>query len=507
MTHEIKLPKYEVVFYFIVWTSGVLYSLYHLYLAGSYFDYVEDRHGDFAPGWSWIERKQDISDDEWIIWIPLLKRLIPWLTAHLLIAQLMKYYKFNSTVICSWYIFITSMFLYNYFGVNGMIIMFIQPSLSCLLISIGSIPFAYYILLGCIIFAQVTSAFTTLLRDWANFDDKQYYMMTVSIFWVQLRCICCTVDEINNYKHQNIQGFLKNLIRITAYYFYLPTLLLGPFFLYSNFIKGVNEPFNNWTLKRSLIFIKNMSKYVFWIFFTELSLHFIYCNAFRYHPKVVSILNGWAFHGLGYSMGQYFCNKYIIVYGISGEISRADNIDAPPPPKCIGRIHLYSDMWKHFDRGLYQFLVRYIYGPIVRLNIPLSRIVASFLSFSFIYVWHGLHQFVLMWSSMNFLGIVIENVGTYISNTSQYVYCREKILSEKNIRRFNCLVAAPLLAMSAVSNFYFFGGMKIGNLFIYRLFYDSWTTIITRILILYCCCQVSTEMKRFEIHKSKKISF
>lgn len=99
-------------------------------------------------------------------------------------------------------------------------------------------------------------------------------------------------------------------------------------------------------------------RYTFWIYFTELALHFVYPNILEYHPDIVEKINPWAFYGLGYCMGQYFCNKYIISYGIPGELTRADDINAPPPPKCIGRIHLYSEMWKQFDRGLYEFLVK-----------------------------------------------------------------------------------------------------------------------------------------------------
>ena len=29
------------------------------------------------------------------------------------------------------------------------------------------------------------------------------------------------------------------------------------------------------------------------------------------------------------------------------------------------RIHLYSDMWRHFDTGLHEFMHTYIYQPIV----------------------------------------------------------------------------------------------------------------------------------------------
>lgn len=69
-------------------------------------------------------------------------------------------------------------------------------------------------------------------------------------------------------------------------------------------------------------------------------------------------LNPWALYGLGYGMGQFFLNKYVVIYGICGSLCELDDVKAPPKPKCVGRIHLYSDMWKYFDRGFYKFIVR-----------------------------------------------------------------------------------------------------------------------------------------------------
>jgi hypothetical protein len=57
-------------------------------------------------------------------------------------------------------------------------------------------------------------------------------------------------------------------------------------------------------------------------------------------------------------MGQFFLNKYVVIYGTSSNLCYLDNVKAPSQPKCIARIHLYSDMWKHFDRGLYNFLIK-----------------------------------------------------------------------------------------------------------------------------------------------------
>lgn len=64
----------------------------------------------------------------------------------------------------------------------------------------------------------------------------------------------------------------------------------------------------------------------------------------------------WSMYGFAYAMGQFFCNKYIISYGLGIAMTEFDRINAPRMPMCIGRIHLYSLMWKYFDQGLHDFL-------------------------------------------------------------------------------------------------------------------------------------------------------
>lgn len=64
-----------------------------------------------------------------------------------------------------------------------------------------------------------------------------------------------------------------------------------------------------------------------------------------------------ALGGFGFGMGQFFFIKYTFIYGTVITIARFDKFFEPPkPPKCISRIYLYSDMWRSFDRGLYDFL-------------------------------------------------------------------------------------------------------------------------------------------------------
>ena len=129
----------------------------------------------------------------------------------------------------------------------------------------------------------------------------------------------------------------------------------------------------------------------------------------------------WTHYGLGFGMGIVFQLKYVVTYGISSTMAQAEQIPAPRHPKCIGRIHLYSDMWRYFDQGLYSFLRRYIYIPALGHSSSLvRRLLASLACFVFIYAWHRVFMFVLVWSALNFLGVTLEALGRAVGSSAVY---------------------------------------------------------------------------------------
>lgn len=79
---------------------------------------------------------------------------------------------------------------------------------------------------------------------------------------------------------------------------------------------------------------------------------------FQANAQFVDRLDYPSLCGYGYAMGQFFHIKYLIQYGISTSLASFENAEVPHLPRCIGRIHLYSDMWRYFDPGLYKFLKR-----------------------------------------------------------------------------------------------------------------------------------------------------
>ncbi|XP_011688364.1 PREDICTED: protein-cysteine N-palmitoyltransferase Rasp isoform X4 [Wasmannia auropunctata] len=454
---------YESYFYFFVWSCAIFYSVYQFYLANNYFNDYYDAYGDFDSGWFWVRKKRDTSDQEWLVWLTLVNKLIPYVFIHHFISQIIKVNS-NSMILCYWYILSSIIFLYYYLGTLAMFCAILQPSFLHIMTCICSKNAAWIIHILYLFIIHILKIPNGTFQSWLEITDEKHYILTLIMCWIHLR---------------------------------------SPLILYHEFVESINQPHQYWNCQKLLTFMLNLIRYMFWLYFTDLLLHFIYINAVQYHLQVIQNLNSWALFGLGYCMGQFFLNKYVAIYGTCSNLCYLDNIKAPSQPKCIARIHLYSDMWKYFDRGLYKFLIRYIYIPIRKSNGYFGKLFASFLCFTFVFIWHGIQINIFIWTLLNFIGIVIEDIGVSIGKSKQYHKIQNTYLSSKNTKRLNCILASPLLAMSAISNFYFLGGQDIGNIFIQNILYGSWKNLLVLLFFLYCCCQVSEDVKSWELRRTK----
>lgn len=89
------------------------------------------------------------------------------------------------------------------------------------------------------------------------------------------------------------------------------------------------------------------------------------------------------------------------------------------------------------------------------------KLFASFISFAFIYLWHGYYLFLLVWVFLNLASLYMELFGRYISRSQQYNRILRPIGS-KNIQRLNAFLGGQLLIPSSISNVMFIGGSDIG---------------------------------------------
>lgn len=177
---------------------------------------------------------------------------------------------------------------------------------------------------------------------------------------------------------------------------------------------------------------------------------------------MVYSVNRWALYGFGIAIGQFFCVKYIISYGLGSAIATFERINAPERPKCVACIQVYSNMWRFFDQGLHEFLLLYIYRGMCKRNSSLGRkLIASITTFSFIYLWHGYYQFILLWAILNFICLQSERIGKQLSDTNIYRRVSNAIGGQWTYR-LNAVFGSQLLILSVLSNIMFIGGEDIG---------------------------------------------
>jgi protein-cysteine N-palmitoyltransferase HHAT len=214
----------------------------------------------------------------------------------------------------------------------------------------------------------------------------------------------------------------------------------------------------------------------------------------------LKLLNTATFFGVGYLLGQFFNNKYIIQYGVSITFGWFDGIEMPNTPRCICRVHKYSDMWKWFDHGLYEFLFKYIYTSVcTKRSSLLRKIFAGFTTFLFIYFWHGFFDYILIWSILNCVCIVLEKFVYHVIEGESF---RRKALdivkTDNNVHRLHSLIGSHVLIPAIISNLFFFGGIEVGWEFIRRTYLCGFGNYLKISMCIYFLYPVAEAIKRWE---------
>lgn len=158
-------------------------------------------------------------------------------------------------------------------------------------------------------------------------------------------------------------------------------------------------------------------------------------------------------------------------------------------------------LWLNYNNNV--FFYRYIYIPIYQTLTIYSRlpklavkVISSLFTFIFIFIWHGTTKQIFVWSLLNFLGIILETLGKNISETEKYKRFVVKYLKTDAMEtRFKAMMCTPLLILSAVSNFYLFAGMDVGDLYFQCFVRPKVYGVFVICLPMYCCCQVSMALQ------------
>lgn len=507
-----KLSFIENTFYFSGWTIACLYSIYKLVVSQNelFESHPNIQHTltDLNTGWRFLRRLKDDSDVEWTSWKYWIYTSWFYMLLQFFISEIIR--RTYVSVLKYWYLISSVIYIVHYMGVKQLIITLGQPIIYWGIVYYGGKRKAIWVtsVLLLVIFNSIKYKY--YLWQFLDTDyDEEVFLMLYAVPWLELRCISFCVDyadKTNKVKSSRSDNdtlpVLENILNMFCYVLYLPVLFVGPMVLYEEFERSFYIR-NEKLLSRLKRFVWDMLLYLIYTLLLDLAFHYIYFFAMQNNIKAVEMLPSAALCGGGLWMGLEFHLKYLISYGTSASYCRLDHIEPPPTPRCIARIHLYSQMWRYFDVGLYRFLFKYIHVPIyntikecVNMSKLFYKLISSFNTFIFIFMWHGTTWNIFVWTLLNYLGITLEQVSKAIGEGQKYKWFKEKVLRTDAMEaRFIAFLCAPLLGLSAISNFYLFAGNEVGNLYFGLFRYPSLFNCALVYLSLYCCCHVCVALK------------
>lgn len=383
------------------------------------------------------------------------------------------------------------------YNIQFLLIMYIQTLVSFIFarkkISIWFITSLWLVVLNYLKFESNFKMVTEVL----NLRDDKIHDFLVIFAWNLLKNISFNIERAEANDSNDLKYTFVNCL---GYVFYFPTFICGPHVIYSRYADMLDKTEETPpTRARYQSLILNLLRYAFWFLFTEFSLHFLYIHSIVMNLDL-KLLNPLTFYGVGYLMGQFFNNKYIIHYGVPITFGQFDGIPMPKTPICICRVHKYSDMWKWFDHGLYEFLFKYIYTNVcTRKSSAIVKIFAGFLTFLFIYVWHGFFDYILIWSILNCACIVLEKLVYHVIDSERFHHkALSFVKTENNVHRLRAYIGSHVLIPAVLSNFFFFGGVEVGWEFMRRTYLDglaNYAKISSCIFLLYPVAEAIKQWK------------
>ena len=498
-----SLSIYETSFVTAAWIFILGYAWYLVYTVSRKYYPLFISDGFMITTWfnQFLSYQADYTDHEWNVFVGNLMYTIPWIIFHFIGSQLLR--RANKNLVPIFNVLLSMIYMGRVMGTKPTIWMFFQPLFMFLIHLMGSSLLVWIVALAFLFIEKPVSGplyymNSYFLKECTNNDE---YVIYVTWYWVNSRCVSFCLDRIWKEVEPSPKGRIHDLIEIMAYCFYLPINISGPIMIHKDFHEGFNKDYQPWTIPRLKNFVLQVLRYSFWLLVGNVMLHFFYQSSIRYEMDILKSLGLWTLAGVGLSVGGFFNLKYVVFYGWPRPFVVEDGIDkAPRHPKCIYRITRYSEMWRYFDNGLYLFLRKYIYIPIVGpKGSGLRKIAGATFTFTFIYLWHGISDHVMLWSIFNYLAVMSEMFATALARHPTYVNFEKKWLSPRGQRRFHAALGAPLFVGSVLANFYFFMGSEVGHYFVYRAF-TSWP-IETPLVILfaYFGAQFSIEVKNWEL--------
>ncbi|KAK6998223.1 protein-cysteine N-palmitoyltransferase HHAT-like isoform X1 [Biomphalaria glabrata] len=494
------LPKWERITYWIVSITSIAYGLYRLHVEG---DKYKESFYYLVPGWPWLNREQDISDSEFSLFRDEIQLLILVNTIHIILSQMCYFLSVQVKVrICILSVY--DILVINYFfGVRPFLLLLAKCIIMYSISRLGRIRLVWLAFLAFML-SDISSL--TSYYKWKYLNISSIYSYTIANGFFELSLLSFALDKIhwrtthhprNNVTSDNLQTQElssgvgndeerePNFLDLVFYVFHLPKFNHGPFYPFKKFhfevmscFKAATYTVNIWDI------VKKLLRFMLWALFLEFQLHYFYYSQLGFSEDILEQMSLPAVMAAGYWQGQMFMVKYVCFYGISGQLLRFDGVIPFSNPRCISWVYSYTDMWRYFDVGLYEFVKMYIYIPIGGSKCGyIGQLVSSAISFFFIFMWHGFYLNLFYWCLGNFITVSLERLGQeFMKHSALGIQLKSKLSPAWQLRLL-VIVLAPVYVVSCWGIFFFFFDIDV-TLVIIKKMTASWLSMFLEMVVI-----------------------
>ncbi|XP_011532272.1 protein-cysteine N-palmitoyltransferase HHAT-like protein isoform X3 [Homo sapiens] len=302
----------------------------------------------------------------------------------------------------------------------------------------------------------------------------------------------CTSFALESCAHPDRHYSLADLLK---YNFYLPFFFFGPIMTFDRFHAQVSqvEPVRRegelWHIRAQA----GLS--VVAIMAVDIFFHFFYILTIPSDLKFANRLPDSALAGLAYSNLVYDWVKAAVLFGVVNTVACLDHLDPPQPPKCITALYVFAET--HFDRGINDWLCKYVYNHIGgEHSAVIPELAATVATFAITTLWLGPCDIVYLWSFLNCFGL---NFELWMQKLAEWgpLARIEASLSVQMSRRVRALFGAMNFWAIIMYNLVSLNSLKFTELVARRLLLTGFPqTTLSILFVTYCGVQLVKERER-----------
>nr|XP_057924746.1 hedgehog acyltransferase like, a isoform X2 [Doryrhamphus excisus] len=489
------LPRYELYLYTAVLSVALIWAGSWIFEASSENVNRKAFKESVKPGWYYFGRKMDVADFEWMMWFSTFRNHILFaLTGHVIFAKIFtllapkigidgcKHRSFVFAVYGTLAVLVTMGWTFIALVLSHCIILYsvamIKRKWMCFaagLATLASIKLEPY---NSWQEALVTGSFD--LQDILFYGGCGFSIM---------RCMSFALENCE--KKDGSYTFCDLL----KYNFYLPFFFFGPIMTFDKYHAQANATKLSRKEREMWNITTRALLHLGLIVMVDVFFHYLYILTIPSDMKLVTKLSDWCLAGLAYSNLVYDWLKAAVMFGVINTVATLDHLDPPQPPKCITMLYVFAET--HFDRGINDWLCRYVYDYIGRDHDQIFReLLATLCTFAITTLWLGPCELVYIWSFFNCFGLNFELWVAKFFSIPPFSTI-EGVMGEAMSRRIRGLFNAANFWAIVLYNVLSLNSLEFAKLVGRRLLFKGFPmSSLSVLLVTYCGVQLVKERER-----------